>query len=390
MKIEAIETFLMHAEGPAGLHSAAYPESRSPQSADSSGLSSEGSRHWLFVRVHCENGLTGLGEASGWPLAQERAIQDLTPVLIGQDASQIVAITERLKLAMMPHGKMGTFASGIISAIDMALWDLQGKLLDVPVWQLLGGKMRDCIPLYCHAGNATAAGEAVSLGYGGVKLSGHTDIVERTSAIREAFPDLDVMVDLHGPPWLTTANSKVLCQKLEKLDLTFIEEPVAPENTKGLRKIRDSVNTPIAAGERLGDLSEFASLIVDGHVDIVQPDSGRAGGISGMKKIAAIAESQFVNVAPHSGSLGPIAEYAAVHLLASIPNCLYLEHFADDWEGRETILDIPLSFSNGAFLVPDRPGLGVELLDEEIEKFAPKCNVRVPDDLPHERARYFR
>ncbi|MGI9248505.1 MAG: mandelate racemase/muconate lactonizing enzyme family protein [Woeseiaceae bacterium] len=390
MKIEAIETFLMHAEGPAGLHTSAYPESLSPQSDDASGLSSEGSRHWLFVRVQCENGLAGLGEASGWPLVQRTAIQDLAQVVIGQDARQIAAITERLKLAMMPHGTMGTFASGIIAAIDMALWDLKGKSLDVPVWQLLGGNMRDRIPLYCHAGNALAAREAISLGYNGIKLSGHTKIVERATAVREAFPDLDVMVDLHGPPWLTTANSQALCQKLEKLDLTFVEEPVAPENAAGLRQIRNTVKVPIASGERLGDISDFTRLIVGGHVDVVQPDTGRAGGISGMKKIAAIAESQFVNVAPHSGSLGPIAEYAAVHLLASIPNCLYLERFADDWPGREAVLSVPLAFRDGAFLLPDRPGLGVELLDEEVKGYTPRCNSRIPDDPPYERARYFK
>lgn len=380
----------MRAGGPGGLHAADYPESRTPGSADASGISSEGSRHWLFVRIQCENGVSGIGEASGWPLAQESAIGDLAQVLIGQDARQIVAITERLKLAMMPHGRMGTFASGIIAAIDMALWDLKGKSLDAPVWELLGGRMRDRIPLYCHAGNARAAKAASALGYGGVKLSGHINIVERASAIREAFPDLDVMVDLHGPPWLTTADSLALCQKLEKLDLTFVEEPVAPENEQGLRRIRSAVELPIASGERLGDISDFARLIVDGHVDIVQPDTGRAGGISGMRKIAAIAESHFVNVAPHSGSLGPIAEYAAVHFLASIPNCLYLERFADDWEGRETVLNVPLAFSDGAFLLPDRPGLGVELVDAEIGRHTPGCNSRTPDDSPHERARYFK
>ena len=380
----------MHARGPGGLHTAGFPETAVPHSADASGMSSEGSRHWLFVRIQCENGLSGVGEASGWPLAQASAVDDLAPVLIGQDARQIVAITERLKLAMMPHGQMGTVASGIIAAIDTALWDLQGKLLDVPVWQLLGGRMRDRIPLYCHAGNVAAAAEAISLGYRGVKLSGHTAIVERASAIREAFPDLDVMVDLHGPPWLTTTDSLSLCQELERLDLTFVEEPVAPDNASGLRKIRNATRLPIAAGERLGDLSDFVRLIVDGQVDIVQPDTGRAGGISGMKKIAAIAESQFVNVAPHSGSLGPIAEYAAVHLLASIPNCLYLERFADDWKGRDRILTSPLVFSDGMFRLPEKPGLGVELVDAEVGKYPAGSNCRIPVDSPHERARYFR
>lgn len=390
MRIEAVETLLMRAGGPRGLHTAGYPESCTPQSADASGLSSEGLRHWLFVRIQCENGLSGIGEASGWPLAQETAIKDLAHVLVGQDARQIVAITERLKLAMMPHGMMGTFASGIIAAIDTALWDLQGKLLDVPVWQLLGGKMRDRIPLYCHAGNVVAAKQAVSMGYGGVKLSGYGTAVERASLIREAFPDIDLMVDLHGPPWLTTADSLAVCQELEKLDLTFIEEPVAPENPEGLLRIRELVKAPIASGERIGDISEFARLVTGGHIDVIQPDTGRAGGISGMKKIAAIAESQFVKVAPHSGSLGPVAEYAAVHLLASIPNCLYLERFADDWDGRETVLSDSLAFSDGTFEVPDRPGLGVELVDAEIAKYPAACNSRVPSELPGERARYIK
>lgn len=389
MKIEAIETFLMRADGPAGLHSAGYPERSAPETADASGLSSEGARHWLFVRIHCDNGLHGLGEASGWPLVQKTAIEDLERVLVGQDASQVNAINERLRLAMMPHGQMGTFAWGIIAAIDTALWDLKGKFLDAPVWSLLGGKMRDSIPLYCHAGNAAAAKIAAELGYGGIKLSGHDDIVERAAATKEAFPDLDLMVDLHGPPWLTTGRALSLCRGLEPLGLTFIEEPVAPENTKGLRRIRNTAGSPIAAGERLGDVADFARMIEGGHVDVIQPDTGRVGGITGMRKIAAIAESHFVNVAPHSGSLGPVAEYAAVHVLASIPNCLYLERFADDWSGREKILSHSLVFDGGMFQVPDRPGLGVELKVDEVRKFSPSCNSRTPVDPAQERARYF-
>lgn len=390
MKIEAIETFLMHANGPGGLHSAAYPESRSPITADASGISTEGARHWLFVKVVCENGLFGLGEASGWPLAQKAAIEDLVPVLIGQDAGQVNAVTERLKLAMMPHGTLGAFGGGIIAAIDTALWDLKGKMLDAPIWSLLGGKFRGRIPLYCHAGNPEAASRAVELGYGGVKLSGHDGIVERASAVREAFPGLDIMVDLHGPPWLSGARSLELCRKLEPLDLTFIEEPVAPENREDLLRIRNTISSPLASGERLGDISEFARLIHGGHVDVVQPDAGRTGGISGMRKIAAIAESRFINLAPHSGSLGPVAEYAAVQLLASIPNCLYLERFADDWPGREMVLSRPLAFDRGAFKVPDRPGLGVELRVDEVKKFPPSCNSRIPADPAQERARYFK
>jgi galactonate dehydratase len=390
MKIEAIETFLMHAGGPYGLHSAGYPTAKDPQTADASGMASEGFRHWLFVRIQCENGLSGIGEASGWPLVQQSAIRDLAPILIGQDARHIEAITQRLKLAMLPHGMMGTFAAGVIAAIDIALWDLKGKMLGVPVWQLLGGKMRDQIPLYCHAGNVEAAKQAAALGYGGVKLSGHTNILERATAVREAFPDIDLMVDLHGPPWLTTKGSLALCQKLAALDLAFIEEPVAPENCDGLHLIRNSIDTAVAAGERVGDIEDFATLITDGYVDIIQPDSGRSGGLTAMKKIAAIAESQFVNLAPHSGSLGPVAEFAAVHLLASIPNCIYLERFADDWSGRNEILDAPLEFRDGSFLLPDKPGLGVSIVDTQIAQHPPARNSRTPKESNGERARYFK
>lgn len=385
MKIESIETLLMKAGGPESMHHPEYQEGN----ASSSGLASEGKRHWLFVRIRTESGITGVGEASGWPIAQQTAIEDLKPVLIGEDASHIEAIQQRIRLAIMPHGLMGTFSGGILAAIDMALWDIKGKALGVPVWQLLGGKCRDKIPLYCHAGNASAALKAKSLGYQGIKLSGIEGIVKRAIAVREAVgDDIDMMVDLHGPPWLTRKESLRVCRQLSHLGLKFIEEPVAPEDEESMKYIRDNLDVPIAAGERLADLSQFASLISGKYIDVVQPDTGRAGGLLNMKKIAAIAESHFVNVAPHSGSLGPVAEVAAVHLLASIPNCMYLERFADDWAQRNTILDSPLVFEQGFFWVPDKPGLGIELLDEEIVKYPSGSNVRTPKDAPNERALY--
>lgn len=372
MKISAVDTFLMRAEGPAGMHLPGTDDSAA------TGLSTAGFRHWLFVRLTTSCGLTGVGEASGWPLAQAAAIKDLTPTLVGKNPLAIPEVLNHLKVAIMPHGLMGTFSGGIMAAIDMALWDIRGKAEDAPVWQLLGEKSRDRVPLYCHAGTAQAALRAKDMGYGGVKLSGTKNIVARAKEIKQAVgTDTDVMADLHGVPWLNTEDSISVCRKLDSLGLRFIEEPVAPENRVGLKAVKSSVSTPIAAGERLGALHDFQDLIRSGCVDIVQPDTGRAGGLSAMLEMAALAEDHGLTIAPHSGSLGPVAEYAAVHLLASIPNCLYLERFADDWQGRDSIISTPLVFDSGAFVVPDRPGLGVDICPEEISTHPPGSNIRV-------------
>jgi len=352
-RITAIRTHLMQA-GPLGV---------SGWSADVKNSITSGTRNWLFVSVETDAGITGLGEASGWPRVVETAINDIAHVLIGQDAFDIERLSQRMAVAMMGHGMSGVVGQGAITGIDMALWDIKGKALGVPVWQLLGGRVRDRIRCYTHAATPDQARSAIAAGFTAIKTGGVANPVAKARAIREAIgDDADLMIDLHGPPWLNLPDAIAICDALAPLRPLFVEEPLAPENIEGYRALRRVAKVPLAAGERHGGLHGVAPLLFENLVDVIQPDTGRAGGLTGLRKLAAIAEARFATVAPHSGSLGPVAEYAAIHLLAAIPNALILERMVPDWPGRGAVIKgaHPV-MEAGHVIVPDAPGLGVSI-----------------------------
>ncbi len=213
--------------------------------------------------------------------------------------------------------------------------------------------------------------------------------VQRVKAIREEVgPDIDLMLDIHGPPWLTTADAIRTGQALEEVDLLFYEDPVAPENPNALAEVAAHVNLPIAAGERLTNIYGIRELIEREIVDVIQPDTGRASGLLQMKKMAAMAEAHFITFAPHSGSLGPVAEMAAVQLLCTLPNFLILEHIEDDVPQRHEVIDPLPEIVDGHIVVSDRPGLGVDIVEEAIAGYPSQGNVSAPN--PEEEYVYFR
>ena len=370
MKITDIKTYLMHAGRPTP-------------------FGGWGKRNWLFVKVFTDEGLYGVGEASGWPRVVETAIHDLTPIVVGEDPFNIEKIWQKMLLATMGHGMTGIVGSGAMTGIEIALWDIKGKALNTPVWNLLGGKIRDRIWAYPHAHDAERALELVGRGFTAIKTGGVTEPLRRVKAIREAVgPDVDLMVDIHGPPWLTTRDAIRMGQALEEYDLLFYEDPVAPEDVDALARVADSVDLPIAAGERHSHIYGVRTLIEREIVDVIQPDTGRAGGLMQMKKMAAMAEAHYITFAPHSGSLGPVAEIAGLHLLATLPNFLIMEHLEDDVPQRyEVVTPLP-KIVDGHILVPDAPGLGVDIVEEAIAKYPPVGNVSEPD--PNEEHVYFR
>ena len=371
MKITEIRTYLMHA---------GQPESKSWSS-----------RNWLFVKVFTDEGIYGVGEASGWPRVVETAIKDLTPLLIGEDPFHIEKLWQKMLLATMGHGMTGIVGSGAMTGIEMALWDIKGKALNTPVWNLLGGKIRDRIWAYAHAHTAERAEELVARGFSAIKTGGVVDPLRSVKNIRKAVgEDVDIMVDAHGPPWLTTPDAIRLGKALEEYDLLFYEDPVAPEDIEATARVSEAVDLPIAAGERHSNLWGARQLIEREIVDVIQPDTGRAGGLMQMKKIAALAEAHFIGFAPHSGSLGPVAEFACLHLLATVPNFLIMEHLEDDVPQRyEVVTPLP-EISQGHITVPDTPGLGVDIVEEAIAKYPSRGNVSVPsegEELVYIRAR---
>ncbi len=374
MKISRVETFLMQAGSPSETAWAAGPIA----GGVNSGMSIGGFRNWLFLKIHTDEGLYGVGECSGWPAVVAAAVQQMAPLLVGEDPSGIERLWQKLHLSMMGHGVTGVVGAGALAGIDMALWDLKGKALGTPVWNLLGGKVRDRVRAYAHVSTPAFARTLIDQGYTAFKTGHVRTAVGKVAELREIVgPERDLMVDLHGPPWMTLKDAIIICRELESYKLLFVEEPVAPEDLEGLRRVGDSVAVPLAAGERRSLIWGIKPLIDGRIVDVIQPDMGRTG-ISQMMKLAHMAEANFITVAPHAGSLGPVAEYAAVHVLAAISNALMLERFANEWEGRDAVIDVPLEMKDGHVIVPDRPGLGVDIVEEEIARYPSVRNCGVP------------
>ncbi|NEJ27098.1 mandelate racemase/muconate lactonizing enzyme family protein [Rhizobium leguminosarum] len=374
MKITGIRTFLMHVGQP-------DPSKWASDQRAGDGASKQfgGTRNWLFLKIDTDEGITGIGEGSGWPRVVETAIHDLAPLLIGEDPAHTERLWQKMHIAMMGHGMLGTVGGGAMTGIDMALWDIKGKALGVPVWMLLGGKVRDRIPIYSHANTPERALALKARGIKAIKCGGVADPVRKVATLRDAVgDDMDIAIDLHGPPWLTPADACRLVRALEPYELMWVEDPIAPENIDGYRRIRDAAHVPLAAGERSATIFGERELIEKELVDVIQPDTGRAGGITQMKKIAAMAEAHHIQMAPHSGSLGPVAEYAALHLLAAIPNALILERLDDDWDGRrQTIVPHPEQV-DGLIAVPNGPGLGCDIDEAFVARFPSGGNVSVP------------
>jgi galactonate dehydratase len=367
MKITRVDTFLMQAGA---------PEDRA-WASDKAGVQTS-SRNWLFVKVHTDEGVYGVGECSGWPRVIEAAVRDLASVLEGEDPQHIEKLWQKMMSAQMAHGITGVVGAGAMTGIDMALWDIKGKVLGAPVWTLLGGQVRDRIRIYSHASSPEVAVELKARGIMAVKTGGVRDPLAKVAAIREAVGnDVDLMVDLHGPPWMPPKDAIALGRALEPYHLLFMEDPVAPENIDGMARVADAVAIPIAAGERLATIWGWRALIEREIVDVIQPDTGRAGGISQMKKLAGMAEAHHIMMAPHSGSLGPVAEFAALHLLAAIPNTLMLERIENDWPGRNEVISAPPVLENGHLLVPTVPGLGVDIVEEAVARYPSQRNVSI-------------
>lgn len=358
MKITRIETFLVH---PAG-------------------------RNFVFVRVHTDAGLHGIGEAysAGPDDAVAAVIHDFEGWLVGRDPRDIEFLWQLMYNASRFPG--GVITNAAISGIEHALWDIAGKALGVPVYQLLGGKCRDRVPIYLHAGGATpeelaenAAARLARYGCNTVKVSpfapGRAALssgalnraaAARLEALRRALgDDVEIAVDAHATIF-EPVRALQLAQAIKPYNPFFFEEPLRPENIDALAALRRQVDVPIATGEMLYTKYEFRDLLVRGAADIVQPDICCAGGLLEQKKIAAMAEAFYATIAPHN-PVGPVATAVNVHLAACTPNFLILEYLPDDVPARGELVDEPMRLVDGHLELPTRPGLGLDL---NVEAFA--------------------
>jgi galactonate dehydratase len=341
----------------------------------------------VFVRVETdEPGLTGWGEASlGWHTrAVVGAIGDLTPLIVGQDPRA----TERLWQTMTraPFFRGGVAVLSAVSGIDQALWDIKAKSLGVPLFELLGGPVRDRVRMYPNLGSelggrgrdpnawADAAHAAREAGYDAMKVypaaparalegsSFISETVELVSTVREvAGDDADVMIDLHGRTSPATAIQ--LGNALAPLRPWWLEEPCQPGNPEAMAEVARAVPIPIATGERLATTQEFRGYLDARACAVIQPNVCYCGGISGFRRIAAVAETSLVAVAPHNPN-GPIGSMVSIHLALALPNFLILEQVRSDVPWRSEIVDAPIEANGGYVEAPTRPGIGVELVEE--------------------------
>ena len=338
----------------------------------------------LLVRVYTDAGIVGTGEAGLWahhPLVA-KAIEDLSTYYVGKDASRI---EHHFQVVSRDTHFQGAVLSAAMSAIDIALWDILGKSLGQPVYQLLGGKVRDKIKGFANVVGATldervaSAARNVEQGYISLRTIPFfpgfeqkpasqvvTEAIEIVKVIRETVGyNVDLGIEIHRN--LTKPDVVVFANAAAEYRPLYLEDPLPPESTDALRYVADHVNIPIAAGERSYSLPQFKEIIDTGAVALVRPDLSLAGGFTQVKKIAALAESAFIGVFPHlMGS--PVNQAAYVQLDAAIPN-YFLQESHTVGDALNEILEEPLVREGGYVLVPDRPGIGVEIREEKLAKF---------------------
>ena len=338
-------------------------------------------RDAYVVRIHTDTGISGVGQTACWgyPEAVGEVVKRFEPWLIRQDPLNIEHIHQFL-YRMGPF--RGSVLSGAVAAIDIALWDIKGKRYEAPVWQLLGGKVRDKIRLHLLMGGADpeggrkAAEEARDEGFTAVKLDPlpkrfHSitqsrlisDTRDMVAAVREgAGLDVDIILEIHRK--LTPMVAVALAEALVEFRPMFYEDPIQIDSVISQGDIASRITIPLASGERMHSIWEFRELLANGGPQYVRPDLGLAGGITQCKKIAAIAESYHSAVVTHN-YLGPILTAASVHLDTSIPNFLTQEYSKADEADHNRVYETVLAREGGYIAVPEAPGLGVNL-DEKL------------------------
>ncbi len=370
--------------------------------------------NWVFVKVSTDNGLTGWGESSLEYKAQAvtAAIGELERYLVGEDPFRIEHHYENM--FRDSYWRVGPILMSAVSGIEMALWDLLGKHLVVPVYQLLGGKINERVKVYANGWFkgatvpdqfAEAAKRAKERGFRALKWDPFGRAYQDLSATDLDFalrcidavkntvmPDVDILIEGHGrfnlPTGIKIANA------LEPFNPLFFEEPLPPDNFAALSELRKKSPVPIAAGERVYTIYGFRDLLAQKAVDFVQPDVSHAGGLMQCKKIAAMAQADYLAFAAHNPS-GPIANAATLQLAACTPNYAIHEIMATDVPWRKEIVDESLSFKDGYLEIPDKPGLGIEIKEENLADYPYQpVNLRhysghLTNIRPHDEAPYF-
>ena len=349
---------------------------------------------YLFVQIETDEGITGLGESGTWGYleASRAAIEKYGRYLVDQDPRRI---EHHWNVMYRSSHFRGAAIMGAISAVDIALWDIKGKALGVPVYDLLGGKTRDKARGYYHVMGDTT--EKLVEGCVAAKEAGFTavghltpfldedrrvpyfkthaskirDAIDTVRRYREAVGDgVDLCIEIHRR--LTPAEAVVLARGIEPYHPMFYEDPILPDNFDAMGLVAQHIAVPIATGERLHTIYEFEMLLARGAVQYVRPDVCMVGGISGAKKVAALAEAHNVGVVPHN-PLSPVSTAACLQVAACIPNFAIQEYpRGEDRPPKSEIVKTTVRCEDGFLIIPDSPGIGIELAPDAQEKYPPK------------------
>jgi galactonate dehydratase len=349
---------------------------------------------YLFIEVTTDAGVSGWGEITTTTKIANRALcsilKQVGAMIAGEDPSHIERLWHKLFRGFTYMGSRGA-ACECVSAIDIALWDIRGKVLDKPIYDLLGGPVRDEISLYTHPDQSKfTSKEGVVAEIRAIVDSGHVALkfdpfphqgererrdgyldgmmsrgderkaAELTALIREtAGPDVEILIDAHGRFDVPTAIR--LCRSLEEAgNIDWFEEPVPPESYGALKQVREKVNAAISVGERAHTKWDFVPILENKLADYIMPDVTWTGGITELKKIASLAEAYYVPISPHDAG-GPINVLAGAHVMMTVPNFYRLETSRWDLSVYNVLMHTPLDNSGGSLKLPRAPGLGIEM-----------------------------
>lgn len=344
--------------------------------------------NFVFVKLETDEGISGIGEGTleYKENALLGAIEDIKRVLIGQDPREVERISH--ELYRDSYWRVGPVLQSAVSAVNMAMWDIKAKAAGVPVYEMLGGKVRDGVRMYANAWFtgaktadefAAAAVKAKNMGVTALKWdpfgkaymymenSDFRRSIEIVEAVRGAVGnDVDLLIEGHGR--FDIATGIKIANALKPFDPYFFEEPTPPDCLDALAQVHKSSPVPIAAGERLYSLTQMRDFLERGCADFVQPDISHCGGISAVKKMAALCEAHYVALAPHNPS-GPVANAATLHIAASTPGFRILEICFTDVSWRKELTNERVVFDKGNILIPTGVGLGLEINEENCLKY---------------------
>ncbi len=354
-------------------------------------------RQLVFVEVETDEGVTGWGEVTTYPgpvanRAMAAMIEQVSDFLAGENANEFERLWQKIFRTFTYVGTRGA-TTALISGIDIALWDIRGKELGLPIYQLLGGPVRDRIALYTHPPEPRTIPDAIAdakqivdAGYeafkfdpmmrfipggndgfldGQLSRKGFATADEIVGAVREAIgPDIEILIDAHGMYNVPTAIE--LATRLSKHDIHWFEEPVPAESYRALQQVRREIPVKISVGERLHTRWEMVPILENNLADFLMPDVTWTGGITELKKISTMAEAYYVPISPHDAS-GPINVLAGAHVMMTTPNFYKLETSRYDLSVYGAFISPGLDIRNGDLYVPDAPGLGVEIDREYLE-----------------------